>query len=799
MSKGAQTIAPVDNTKDDLYAILRKRLFQKIEASENDIKAVADAYRAEMKTASAVIESTAASVREEILVSYPFHFSTKHLIGMFNDNPGFQKTRDVIRLMATIVCSLWKKGESVVSQHQLISFEMADLNDTVVASRFIEIKKSLRDALQTDIANAGTSHCESLDAETEGLASRCARWIYTASLSEIRPRGLTDRELAEYLIAPRQPITGLQNALKQIYDACWYIEQTQSSRYLFHRQKNLNAQINDYAKRCTPKDRDEQIAIKLTEMFEPKDKRCYQKVAVLPALNEVHLERDRTTLVVCKPDTDFKNYFSKEKYQNRVAFLTAIDQTGLFNVNKNAERLWAIGEVVKDLTPEDTQYRKAKETLTACQTDLFIALKGVFNKFYYPVIDPNNQETALVSTTLFDGYKDEKTGNIIKYRNEDATKGEFVVEATLRDTSKFQEFVTSSDRDKIKIYQPLRIRLETFLFPSTGRTTWEQIKDGAASRGHIIWTEPNTLEQMRDALITAGEWREDAGQIQKPPFEEVTGVAIEHSRDRETGEITTTDIKLINADRLFLRKDAGEWEAISAEEPVVTDAMHLEFKAVDSKGENKEGEVYRIKNWIDLTHDFFPSENSNHQFLKVGVVPPRSNLLYTIDGSDPANNGQHYQAPGGIEVREGGKVRLYAEKGGVNEEIEIPVPKGSGTNGGGIDPTKPVRVRGKAFKHLVSRSNCYQFLNDLPEDVRLQFAEAKVTSPSSGEMVTLTWDRKILLSPARIRAAFEYLDTEVPKGDWFLQFDQLHFAAGRDLLRWQAETNIKIKLELITQ
>lgn len=45
MSKGAQTIAPVDNTKDELYAILRKRLFKAVEAREKDIQATAEPMR----------------------------------------------------------------------------------------------------------------------------------------------------------------------------------------------------------------------------------------------------------------------------------------------------------------------------------------------------------------------------------------------------------------------------------------------------------------------------------------------------------------------------------------------------------------------------------------------------------------------------------------------------------------------------------------------------------------------------------------------------------------------------------
>jgi hypothetical protein len=796
MSKGAQTIAPVDNTKDELYAILRKRLFKAVEASEKDIQAVADAYAAELKKASAILDRPTMKIREEILASYPFHFSTKHLIGSFNDNPGFQKTRDVIRLMATIVRSLWSQGEA--NRHSLLSLETANLNDAHVSSRFIEIKRSLQDALQTDIANNGTSHAESLDAETDGLASRCAKWIYAASLSEVHPRGLTDAELAEYLMAPGQSITGMQDALKKLYDTGWYIEQTKSGRYFFHRHKNLNAQVNSYAKGCMHIDRDAQIEAKLTEMFEPRDKRCYQNVAVLPALDQVPLERDKVTLVVCKPDTDIQKFFAGEKYQNRVAFLTAVDQAGIFNVNKKAERLWAIKQVLSDLTPDDTQYKKAKESLIAYETELFIALKAVFNKLYYPLIDEEG-ETTLVSTPLLDGYVDEKTGHHVKYRGEEASKGEFVVEATLRDANKFQVFAPGPQEDKVKVYQPLRNRVETFLFPPNGRTTWEQIKDGAASRGHMIWTEPGTLERMREALLTAGQWREEAGQIHKPPFEELTSTTVEYVRDKETGAITTTDVKLAHADKLFVREDAGEWKVASPDAPYVSGVMLIEFKAVDSKGKNKEGKPYRIENTIDVSHGFIPSPNPGHQVVKVKVVPPSCTLLYTTDGSDPANNGKPYAGPG-IEAREGATVRLYAEKGSVSREltITIPRPKTGGGDGVIIDPDKLATINARHFR-LATRSDTYKFLSSLPVDCRLQMVQAKVTLAATDHTVTLTWDRKTLLSSVRVLGAFEFLDKEVPEGEWSLRMDQVHFPTGKALQQWQVDNSTQLDPELITQ
>jgi hypothetical protein len=592
----------------------------------------------------------------------------------------------------------------------------------------------------------------------------------------------------------------MKDALKKLYDTCWYIEQYRSGHYYFHRHKNLNAQVNSYTGVCTPTDRDAVIEEKLKEMFDPHDKSCYQKLAVLPSLDKVQLEREKTTLLILKPDTDFQKFFSNEKYKNRLAILTAVEQVGIFNVNKKAERLWAITQVVGDLSSDDTQYKKANLTLAEYQTELFIAIKAVFNKFYYPLID-EQQETALIATSLLDGYIDEKTGNRIQYRNEVANKGEFVVEATLRDANKFQVFAPAPGDDKTKVYQPLRNRVETFLFPATNRTTWEQIKEGAASKGHMLWVEPGTMDRMLEALLTAGEWREEAGQILKPPFDEITGVAIEYSRDKETGVITTTDIKLIHADKLFVREDGAKWTARSTDSPVVSGAMLIEFRAVDSRGINKDGKPYRIENSIDLLHDFMDSPTPGNKVVKVKVVPPSAVVMYTIDSTDPANNGKVY-APPGIDAPEGTLVRLHAAKGNVTRDASFAIPRRTGEGPDGpspINPDEPVTVNGRAFTHLVSRSASYQFLSSLPPDARLQMVQAKVTRAATDTTVTLTWDRKSKLEPQAVVGAFEFLDKQVIDGEWQLRFDQLHFITGKSFLKWQVDTSTKIELSQVTQ
>ena len=229
--------------------------------------------------------------------------------------------------------------------------------------------------------------------------------------------------------------------------------------------------------------------------------------------------------------------------------------------------------------------------------------------------------------------------------------------------------------------------------------------------------------------------------------------------------------------------------------------MLIEFRAVDSRGINKEGKPYRIENSIDLLHDFMDSPTPGNKVVKVKVVPPSAVVMYTIDSTDPANNGKVY-APPGIDAPEGTLVRLHAAKGNVTRDASFSIPRRTGDGPDGpppINPDEPVTVNGRAFTHLVSRSASYQFLSSLPPDARLQMVQAKVTRAATDTTVTLTWDRKSKLEPQAVVGAFEFLDKQVTDGEWQLRFDQLHFITGKSFLKWQVDTSTKIELSQVTQ
>jgi Protein of unknown function (DUF499) len=807
MSKGAVSISPVDNTKDELYAILRKRVFKGVQINPTEKKEVIDAYFAELQTAkrAGLVERALPTIRDELEVSYPFHFSTKHLIETFNDNPGFQKTRDVIRLMAAIVRSIWSKGAHEVDRHILLSLASPDLNVSGVAARFKEIKKVLEGALQTDIANNGTSYAESLAADTGGLSLAAAKWIYVASLSDTRPRGLLKEELAEYLAAPGTDLSGLGQAIEELARNCWYLDQLRSGRFFFNKVKNLNAQLNSYVKTCSDHDRDVVIEDKLKEMFEPKEKRCYQRIFIHPDLSKVSLDRDKATLVICGHDAPYQKLFQGEKFKNRVAFLTLVDPAGLVRIRNHARRHWAIEQVLKDMSRDDAQYEKAKDERTNIQAELFLAIRSVYARLFYPLGDPSTGDSTLTDTTLLDSYQEQGSGQPIKYDGKDnASKGELVVESTLRGVAKFHVVPPAIGTDKVKAYRSLRTQVEQFLFPSSGRASWNQVLDAAGTRGIMVWAEPGTLDRMKEVLVTAGEWRDQAGQVMKPPFEQVTAVSIEHVRDGKTGRITTTDIKLFHADTLIVTEDAAAPRKIPHTDAFSSDAMVLIFQAHDSTGKNKDGKPYRIENHIDLKHDFLPSANPNHRTLKIGVVPPDAEVKWTADGTDPANNGTAYAAKG-VEVADGSTVKIYSEKGPVHHEICVTVPKeeSGGQQGGSpsLDQDKPAILSGKALQELglVSRLNVHGFLGKLPAGSVLVGPRARVVKAESDNRVAVSWDSKTRLTSERLIKAYEFLDGELSDAEWELDASSLIFPTGRALIEWQKEVSVKIAPNLITQ
>lgn len=90
--RSAMTLEPVRLNSDELYHILRKRIFEELPA-ENEINEIAQAYAKAIRSARQmnITSESPEEFAQHIMSSYPFHPGIRDLYARFRENPGFQQ------------------------------------------------------------------------------------------------------------------------------------------------------------------------------------------------------------------------------------------------------------------------------------------------------------------------------------------------------------------------------------------------------------------------------------------------------------------------------------------------------------------------------------------------------------------------------------------------------------------------------------------------------------------------------------------------------------------------------------
>lgn len=110
---------------EEIYAVVRARLFESI-APDNDLdypKKVAQVYQAMYAAHTGEVPPEAAknTYREQIERAYPFHpLLIDALYTRWGSHPDFQRTRGVLRLLASIIGDLWKRRQGNTETQHLI-------------------------------------------------------------------------------------------------------------------------------------------------------------------------------------------------------------------------------------------------------------------------------------------------------------------------------------------------------------------------------------------------------------------------------------------------------------------------------------------------------------------------------------------------------------------------------------------------------------------------------------------------------------------------------------------------------
>lgn len=451
----AVPITPVNPNGDELYHILRKRLFEKV-ADQSEIEKLAANYREALREAGrmSLTTTTPESLFTRVVDSYPFHPDLRELVGKFKENDGFQQTRGVIRLMQMVVADLWNSGKA--EHRDLIAPYDIDLNVDEIASEVRTINPSLSEAIAHDIAHGSDSEVEQIDISNGNTdASEAARIILIASLSTTPGaiHGLREYQLVDCLQRPGRDLSTFKtNVLDKLATRAWYLHNSADGRLFFKNQQNLAAKLRSTALSLHAETVDRMLREHLTQHFEPSLRDCYQVVSVLPPPDEVQIEQDKTTLVVVRPggqanqlpiSIDWQAWWEQQQYKNRVLFLTGSRDTfqKVIDAARQTRALQSIEDELKsESTPsEDPQWRALDVLRDRIALQFNSALKEAFDQIVYPSIN-----AALRASGVDLAFAGNRSG-----------------EATIRNTLQgAQKFTTKIDDDSF------RSRAESRLFGS---------------------------------------------------------------------------------------------------------------------------------------------------------------------------------------------------------------------------------------------------------------------------------------------------------------------------------------------
>jgi hypothetical protein len=776
VGRTALNLEPVGLNTDEVYHILRKRIFDEL-PDDKVILEVARAYAQSLRDARQMDITNVSPEKfvQQIRESYPFHPAIRDLYARFRENPGFQQTRGLIRLMRLVVARFYGGPDPKAGKIQLVHAHDMDLNDREILAEITSINPSLDNAISHDIASNGQAIAEAIDANLGGAEARDAcTLLLVSSLSNVPNAvlGLTLSEIVAYLCAPGRDISKLKEILGNLSTKAWYLHSSREGKLFFKNVQNLVAKLKTMAESYNRESAVKELRTILNGLFSPVQRDCYQDLQVLPALDEIRVVADKVTLVIYEPyqgglHPDLQKYYQNLDYKNRILFLSG-QRDNLENLLEVAREHRAINSIIDEMDQEkipanDPQRVSALDKLDKIMLGLLSAAKETFVTLTYPHGD------RLVNADFR-----------MEYSN-NQYHGEQEVRKTLKDKQKFTEDVASDT---------FRKKCEARLFTQKSML-WSEIKKRAATNTAWQWHRTDALDALKNDLVFKDQWREQGSYVEKGPFPPpTTGVQIQELfRDDKTGEVT---LKLtpVYGDTLHYEINAP---ATTASLPVAdarafkTSEMEVSFLCIDSTGRHQAGDPVVWRNRITIKSRTFhgPGGEKMVELRSVPTAPIR----YTTDGSSPKLSGGSYDGP--FVVPPGTLLVLaVAEKGGlISDEHRLEIRWGDGPEPEELDPARPAVWKREQYPQTTG--DTYKLLGLLKKhQATLPGAKIAVTGKKWAE---LSMHDQVLLGADELEKTIEHLRGFIDDGEVSLEAMSIHFPTGQHLLDWVAEVRTEIK------
>ena len=781
LGRQERTITPVDLAANEIYDILRKRLFTSL-PDRSEIEDIADAFGRKLEEAAKAKTANrgAEAIADEIIATYPFHPRLKNVVALFKENEQFKQTRGLIELVSRLLKSVWGRNANDVF---LIGPQHFDLSVPDVRDKLTEIS-GMRDVIAKDLWDSQQSaHAQVIDLQTgKEAATQVGALLLTASLSTAvnAVKGLTREEMVECLVSPLREPSDFLAAFEELEKAAWYLHHTPEGRYYFDRQENLTKLLQSLAHDAPDNQVDDLIRHRLKDMFKPTRKTIYDDVLPLPRLEDVadRVRRGRVLLVVSPdakiPPDEVQKFFEALSQKNNLCVLTG-DKTAMGSVEKAARQLFAAqkadGRIPKGHPQRDDLERKQQ----TYEQDFNATVLSLFDKVLFP-IQRAGKPPQLAPKPL------DMTRDANKPFN-----GEEQIEKTLT-SNPLKLFL-----DVEKEFDAIRDKAQDLLWPENqDETRWSDAADRYNEQAGMPWLPPRGLDTLKTIACNRGLW-EDLGNgyvTKKPKKKRTTAQVVAEPELGDEGRVRLR-VNAVNAGpapRIHYAEDTVVSDAspVLKDNPYATTALRVSFLVCDVSGQYEVGDPVTWTNQLVLRNRL--GEMGGKRTVEL-MVAPRGEIRYTLDGSEP-RDGAPYVAP--VEIGDDDLLmRVFASAGGLEQKADFRFPA-RGKKGVQIDEVKAARLVSRTGRKLDSRATTFEGLKQAA-DKSAEFENVSLTVGQGSKVANIS------VGEVRVDGAFisslltKVLEKFAPDTPVTMTFRKAHFASGHDLKDFAGKLGIELE------
>ena len=772
LGRAEVSITPVNLESNEIYEIIRKRLFISL-PDTSEIQDIAESYAKLLSEAATAktIERSAESISQEIEQTYPFHPRFKNLVALFKENERFKQTRGLMEFVSRLLKSVWSRSGNDVF---LIGAQHFDLSIPEVREKLSEIS-AMRDVIARDLWDSTSSaHAQIID---DNLKKEHCKEIgcllLTASLSTAvnSIKGLSEAEMMECLISPLTKPGDYKASFLELQKTSWYLHKTEEGRFYFDHQENLTKKLEGYADRAPQNRIDSIIQERLDEMFKPLRKESYDRVLVLPKMDEAEaaIRHNRPLLIISpdgrNPPEVLNRFFSELTEKNNFLVLTG-EKSGIASVEKAARHVYATDKANEEVNESHPQRKELEEKLLQYRKDFYSTVLSVFDKLVFPGIEagkPILRSKALDSTySSIEGYKGE----------------EQITKTLTSDPIKMYLDIPSN-------FDSLKSRAESVLFGSQDDLRITDFKDKMKQKTEMPWLSIHTssgksgIDFLIDLACNTKQVWENLGNgyITKKPRPKKTSLQILQITDPDDEgkvKLKVETLNVLGSPRVHWEENGivTESSPILTETEFVTKALKLQFLVVDSSGRSITGDIVEWKNPLKIQTKL----DEVQRMVELRVVP-KGNMRYTTDGSEP-RNGKEYTGEFSIGDEET-RVWVFAEAEGIELKKEFTFPE-RGEKGVRIKPEKPATFLSQTPKKLDNAGKVNQGV-EFAKEKKIQFSNCNLSLGSGSKMISLTLG-DVSVSGEMIESFIEtYSPLLDPEPPIVLSFKKINFEKGFDM------------------